>query len=121
MENGRIVENYIDQTKEKYDLDDDVYGNILVALTECVNNAIVHGNKEDKTKDVTIGIDIKDHEISFTIEDEGEGFEYEELPDPTAPENIDKLGGRGVFLMKHLADEVKYYEPGNKVEITFYI
>jgi serine/threonine-protein kinase RsbW len=59
--------------------------------------------------------------IKFIVKDEGRGFNYENLPDPTAPENLEKIGGRGIFLMKHLSDEVQFKEQGRIVELSFYM
>ena len=121
LENIRIVESFVDNAKEKYKLNDDVYGNIMIALVESVNNAIIHGNKTNKTKNVSLSANLLDQEIKFTVSDEGEGFDYSDLPDPTAPENIEKVGGRGIFLIKHLADEVHFNHDGRTVELTFYL
>ena len=120
-ENIRIVESFIDNAKEKFNLDDDIYGNIMVAVTESVNNAIRHGNKSDKKKNVHLTLSLNDNLIRFIIKDEGIGFDYHNLPDPTAPENIDKPSGRGIFLMKHLSDEVTFKNEGSEVELCFYI
>ena len=120
-ENIRIIESFIDNAKEKYALNDDIYGNIMIAVTESVNNAILHGNKGDKSKSVDLQLKLEDNTIRFTVEDEGEGFQYDELPDPTAPENIENPGGRGIFLMKHLCDEVTFKDEGRVVELTFYL
>ena len=120
-ENIRIVESFIDNAKEKFKLDDDIYGNIMVAVTESVNNAIRHGNKNDKKKNVHLSLSLNDNLIRFIIKDEGIGFDYHNLPDPTAPENIDKPSGRGIFLMKHLSDEVTFKDEGSEVELCFYI
>lgn len=119
-ENIRIVESFIDNVKDKFNIDDDIYGNIMVAVTESVNNAIRHGNKINKDKNVTLSVDVEENLLRFFIEDEGEGFNYDSLPDPTAPENLDKLGGRGIFLMKHLSDEVNFHKSGKTVELVFY-
>jgi serine/threonine-protein kinase RsbW len=119
-ENIRIVESFIDNVKDRFKIDDDIYGNIMVAVTESVNNAIRHGNKLDKNKNVTLTVEAQENTLKFLIEDEGPGFNYDSLPDPTAPENLDKLGGRGIFLMKHLSDEVNFYNEGRKVELIFY-
>jgi serine/threonine-protein kinase RsbW len=119
-ENIRIVESFIDNVKEKFHIDDDIYGNIMVAVTESVNNAIKHGNKQDKSKNVFLAAIYEENYLKFTIEDEGPGFNPDDLPDPTAPENLDKLGGRGIFLMKHLSDEVSFSKDGRCVELTFY-
>jgi serine/threonine-protein kinase RsbW len=119
-ENIRIVESFIDNVKERFNIDDDIYGNIMVAITESVNNAIRHGNKEDKKKNVTLLAQCEENTLRFRVEDEGAGFEYDNLQDPTSPENIDKIGGRGIFLMKHLADEVNFHKDGREVELIFY-
>ena len=120
-ENIRIVESFIDNAKEKFNLDDDIYGNIMVAVTESVNNAIRHGNRNDKKKNVYLSLSLNEDLIRFIIKDEGAGFDYHNLPDPTAPENIDKPSGRGIFLMKHLSDEVNFKQEGSEVELCFYI
>ncbi len=120
-DNIRIVESFIDNTKDQYNLDDDIYGNIMIAVTESVNNAIRHGNKSDKNKNVTLTLDLSDSMIKFVIKDEGTGFDYQNLPDPTAPENVSKVNGRGIFLMKHLCDEVNFINDGQSVELCFYL
>jgi serine/threonine-protein kinase RsbW len=120
-ENIRIVESFIDNAKDTYDLNDDIYGNIMIAVTESVNNAIMHGNKQLKNKNVSLTVLFDDDAIKFTIQDQGEGFDYQHLPDPTSPENLSKPGGRGIFLMKHLCDEVSFKDEGRTVELTFYL
>lgn len=120
-ENIRMIESFIDNAKEKFSLNDDIYGNIMIAVTEAVNNAIKHGNKNDSKKNVALALSLEEGLIKFKIEDEGSGFDYQNLPDPTSPENIEKPGGRGIFLMKHLSDEVDFKENGKVVELSFYI
>jgi serine/threonine-protein kinase RsbW len=120
IENIRIIESFIDNAKDKYELDDDIYGNIMIAVTESVNNAIKHGNQNDINKNVSLSLTLHDNLIKFVVEDEGSGFSFYNLPDPTAPENIDKPGGRGIFLMRNLSDEVVFKENGRVVELSFY-
>jgi len=120
-ENIRIIESFIDNAKEKFQLDDDIYGNIMIAVTESVNNAIMHGNKSDKSKNVTLSLSLNQNIINFTIMDEGNGFDFQNLPDPTSPENIDKPSGRGIFLMKHLSDGVSFKNNGSLVQLSFYM
>ena len=120
-ENIRIIESFIDNAKEKYMIDDDIYGNIMIAVTESVNNAIRHGNSGETGKNVFLSLNLYDNMVEFVVEDQGQGFDYQNLPDPTAPENLGKPGGRGIFLMKNLADEVKFKEEGRIVELCFYI
>lgn len=120
-ENIRMIESFIDNAKEKFKLNDDIYGNIMIAVTEAVNNAIKHGNQNDSSKNVSLSLSLEDGLIKFKVEDEGRGFDHQNLPDPTAPENIEKPGGRGIFLMKHLSDEVEFVDGGRIVELRFYI
>jgi serine/threonine-protein kinase RsbW len=120
-ENLRIVESFIDNVKEKFDLTDDIYGNIMIAVTESVNNAIHHGNANDLSKNVSLSLNLIKTQAKFSIRDEGKGFDYNDLPDPTAPDNLEKIGGRGIFLMKNLADEVHFNDSGREVELVFYI
>lgn len=121
IENIRMIESFIDNAKERFELDDDIYGNIMIAVTEAVNNAIKHGNANDRSKNVQLSLSLKDSLIKFVIKDEGHGFDYQNLPDPTAPENIEKIGGRGIFLMKHLSDQVEFKDQGRIVELSFYM
>ncbi len=120
-ENIRMIESFIDNAKEKYHLNDDIYGNIMIAVTEAVNNAIKHGNQNNSGKNVSLALALEEGVIKFRVEDEGNGFDYEHLPDPTSAENLEKPGGRGIFLMKHLADEVAFGEKGKVVELSFYM
>ena len=120
-ENIRIVESLIDNAKDRFSLDDDIYGNIMIAVTESVNNAIKHGNSNNRSKNVSLVLQLQDKLIKFTIKDEGEGFDFKNLPDPTSPENLDKPGGRGIFLMRHLSDEVTFLDNGKVVELSFYL
>ena len=120
-DNIRMIESFIDNAKEKFHLNEDIYGNIMIAVTEAVNNAIRHGNRGDSSKNVSLGLSLEEGMIKFRVEDEGTGFDFHNLPDPTAPENLEKPGGRGIFLMKHLADEVDFSEQGKVVELSFYV
>ena len=118
-ENIRIIESFIDNAKEKFNLNDDIYGNIMISVTESVINAIVHGNGNDKGKNVMLSLKVSPKDLSFTVSDEGSGFDYDSLPDPTAPENLETVGGRGIFLIKNLADEVDFQDEGKTVSIKF--
>ena len=118
-ENIAVVEKLIDKISADHGIVAEHYGNVLIAMTEGVNNAIVHGNKLDETKSVSVSCSINEKTLVFRITDEGPGFDYDNLPDPTAPENIEKPHGRGVFLMRHLADECAFEDEGRIVELTF--
>jgi serine/threonine-protein kinase RsbW len=116
------VERFAEKIREQYVLEEDVFTSILICLNEAVSNAIVHGNRNDKNKTVFLNLEVVNAKrLIFTIADEGEGFRYKELPDPTAPDNIEKLTGRGVFIMKQLADQCVFNVRGNEVELHFKI
>ena len=118
-ENVSIVENLIDEICLKYKISEDNYGNILVALTEAVNNAIFHGSKANPNKTVVVSFESDEKELCFVVKDQGDGFDYDKLPDPTSPENIENPNGRGVFLMKHLADDLEFKDKGSTVSLKF--
>lgn len=116
------VENFVDTLKDEYNIGDDTYANMLTCLSEATINAIVHGNKLDDTKKVFINLEVQSGKLlQFTVADEGDGFDYNSLPDPTAPENLENLTGRGVFIIKHLADQCIFNVKGNQIELHFKI
>lgn len=119
MNNLRIIENAIDEMTGTIGVNQDNYGKILVATLEAVNNAITHGNKTDPQKIVDVEIAFEENEIKITVTDEGNGFDPKKIPDPTMPENIEALSGRGVFLMTKLADSIDFNEKGNSVTMSF--
>jgi len=119
IEGIHIIEKLIETICSTYKLNEDDYGNILVAVTEAVNNAIYHGNQADPSKKVHVGFKSSATTISFSVRDEGPGFDFDNLPDPTNPENLEKPSGRGIFLMKHLADDVEFTERGCCVSLSF--
>jgi serine/threonine-protein kinase RsbW len=118
-ENIILVERMVEDVCELFNISEDVYGNILVAITEAVNNAIYHGNKANPKKNIDIYFKSFPDRITFIVEDEGTGFSYDNLPDPTNPENIENPNGRGVFLMRNLADKVTFENNGCKVILDF--
>jgi serine/threonine-protein kinase RsbW len=119
IEKLKVVETLVDTLSKKLGVSDEVYGKILISTVEAVNNAIIHGNKGDQNKMVKVNISADGNVLDITVTDEGEGFEYGNLPDPTDPKNIENLHGRGVFLMRRLADAIEYNESGNEVKMRF--
>ena len=119
MENLRVVEKELDDISSELGIAADNYGKIMVCAMEAVNNAITHGNKRDSKKYVVIEFRNKGEELRISVEDEGKGFKPSEIPDPTKPENVENITGRGVFLMSHLADKIEFSENGNKVMMYF--
>lgn len=119
LESLSKIENFIDDVCEQYQFGEDHYGNILIALTEAINNAITHGNQLNPDKKVNLNMETTTNNVEFTIKDEGVGFDYDNIPDPTLPENLEKLSGRGIFLMKSLADNVVFEEKGRIIKLRF--
>jgi serine/threonine-protein kinase RsbW len=119
LSNLRIVEKIIDEVTGEIGITADNYGKILVSSLEAVNNAILHGNNSNPEKSVSIEVFFENNALKIIVTDEGNGFKPENVPDPTFPENIEEVNGRGVFLMSKLADEIKYNKIGNEVTMIF--
>jgi serine/threonine-protein kinase RsbW len=117
--NLRLVEKAIDELSMELNLSDEVYGNVMVATMEDTNNAIIHGNNSDPKKNVKIEIELEEKQLKVHVEDQGRGFDFKNVPDPTAPENLEKINGRGIFLMEHLSDEIAYLDEGRIVVLKF--
>jgi serine/threonine-protein kinase RsbW len=121
IESLRKVEKLVDDLSAEYNISADIYGNILIASLEAANNAILHGNKLDEKKIVNIVFIIEETKLKIKIDDEGDGFDYKNVPDPTAPENIENVNGRGIFLMEKLSDKIEFSRNGASVELEFNI
>ena len=110
--------NYLMKRVEKLGVIDPEQSNLFVALDEAFVNAVKHGNKFDSGKLVRVTVDISPDRASFTIEDEGDGFDVEAIPDPTNPENLFKTSGRGVMFIYNIMDEVSYNQRGNRLTMV---
>ncbi|MEZ4907990.1 MAG: ATP-binding protein [Saprospiraceae bacterium] len=120
-ENIHLVKKWLDDLTEKLNIGQEIYPNILISLTEAVNNAIQHGNKCDCTKSIQLYCFKKHDRLKFKVIDEGEGFDCNKIPDPRTKDKIECENGRGVLIMKSLAHKVKYNNQGTNVVITFKI
>jgi serine/threonine-protein kinase RsbW len=94
---------------------------IRLCMEESLINAIKYGNKQDERLPVTIDFKHEDNSVVISIEDKGIGFDFKSLPDPTKEENLLKAKGRGVFLIKHLMDDMKFNSKGNRVTMKKYL
>lgn len=121
IENLRIIEKFVDEISSEIKLNSESYGNVLIAILEASNNAIVHGNKLDENKLVKINAHFQNGVLIITVEDQGPGFNFNSIPDPTEPKNIENISGRGVFLMRKLSDSVEFRENGRIVDLRFKI
>ncbi|NND07570.1 MAG: ATP-binding protein [Saprospiraceae bacterium] len=114
------LEQFVRNLSEQYNICPDRYPDILISLTEAVNNAIIHGNGECRSKNVLVVHSYQERRgLTFKVSDEGSGFDYASIPDPTKVENLERIGGRGVFLMKQLSDRIKFENNGRTVIINF--
>lgn len=113
------IESFVKDMMCKCKFDQEVYDNILISLTEAVNNAIIHGNKTNIEKLVRVDCKEKTQKIVLRISDEGDGFNPTQVKDPTLVENIECCGGRGVFIMKQLSDDIQFLDNGRTVELHF--
>ena len=111
------VLEYLQERVAKLGLIKPERSNLFVALDEAFVNAVKHGNKNDPTKLVRITAELTPQEASFTVEDEGEGFDINQIPDPCDPANLFRTSGRGVLLIYNIMDEVEYNAQGNRVKM----
>lgn len=113
------VENFIESFSAYFNLSPELFGKISLSVIEAVNNAILSGNKQDSDKQVVLTAEKVNDQLLVSVSDEGEGFDYTHIPDPTLPDNIEKDAGRGLFLMKMLSDDLVFENNGSKVTLVF--
>ncbi len=111
------VEEFVNYFCKDINLTDDQLANVLLAVTEATTNAIIHANKCDQSKMVTIDVKVNETKLVVKIKDEGEGFDPAVIPDPTEPENLLNESGRGVYLMRVYMDNVEYNLTPSGMEI----
>ncbi len=122
LHNLHKIEQFVEEISDFYNINNTYFGNILISLLEAVENAIIHGNKEDISKKVTVYFDATPNGLSFIVKDEGAGFDLASIPSPV--ESEEKEGEKirkGIYLIRSLADEVHYKENGSVLEMQFYI
>jgi serine/threonine-protein kinase RsbW len=116
------VEKFVDEICEAYYITNSYYGNILMAILEAVKNAILHGNKTNPDKHVKISFKSVPNGLCFSIKDQGDGFDFRNVPNPIEAGNgLAEDVGKGIFLIRSLADQVSYNSKGNVVKIVFFI
>lgn len=113
------VENFIESFLVHFNLPASLFGKVSLSVIEAVNNAILSGNKRQPEKSVTLIAERLRDQFMVTVKDEGEGFDYTDIPDPTLPDNISKVTGRGLYLMKTLSDELIFENNGASVTLVF--
>lgn len=115
------VEAFVEQICDEFNIYNNYFSNIIVAVTEAFLNAVQHGNKNDSSKKVRITFISSSSGLIFSVEDQGFGFNSDFIPDPTDIKNQDAFAGRGIYLIKHLSDEVQFLNNGTKIEMLFKI
>jgi len=122
LESINQLESFIEDIRIKYSLQEEVYANVLICLNEACINAIVHGNRFTPELKVYINLEVWDKKrLVFNVSDEGKGFDYQTLEDPTLVENREKEVGRGVYIIRKLADQCIFNDRGNQLELHFKI
>lgn len=122
LESLNQLESFIEDIRIKYSLQEEVYANVLICLNEACINAIVHGNRFTPELKVYINLEVWDKKrLVFNVSDEGKGFDYQTLEDPTLVENREKEVGRGVYIIRKLADQCIFNDRGNQLELHFKI
>ena len=102
INNVSIAEELVERICNSQGVSEDAFGNVLIAVTEAVNNAIIHGSNKDVSKEVSLSVYKNGEGLEFEVSDTGVGFDFNNLEDPTDPKNIEKPNGRGIFLMQNL-------------------
>ena len=113
------VENFIESFGDTFGVKPEFFGTISLPVSEAVNNAILSGNKLSPDKKVCLEAWKEKDKFYVSVQDEGEGFDYTNIPDPTLPDNIEKVAGRGLYVMKTLSDELLFENNGAKVTLVF--
>lgn len=117
------IEPFVQKLQDWAGFSEEDSNRIMLTLSEAVNNAIIHGNKENPDKQVQIQTSLNRDEqiLEISVEDEGEGFDPNNIPDPLKEENLLNEGGRGIYLIKQYADNTQFFDNGRKVVITFHL
>lgn len=119
LESINLVEKVVDEISERECISSDLYGKILVAVVEAVNNAVSHGNKFEDSKQVKVDFNCQSKLLRVVVEDQGSGFNPDIIPDPTRPENLENISGRGIFIMKSYADQIEFNKNATQVTLSF--
>lgn len=120
LRNVRKVERAAEKIAKSMHFSSEDRDSLAIAITEIVGNAIVHGNKQNREKNVTVEFEYQDDEIAITVQDEGEGFNEKQIANPLEPENLLKESGRGIFIVRALMDQVDFFSSstGTRVRIV---
>lgn len=113
----KLIETFLSELFNEYGLRRENFNRVFLCVSEAVINAIEHGNNNEKNKTVSIGIDYKEGVMDVYIKDQGEGFNLENVQNPTLKENIQKESGRGIHIIKSLSNGISFNNKGNFIQI----
>lgn len=113
------VVDWLEDLAGQHGLGDELLNRLLVAVSEAVNNSLCHGNQLNPVRDVVVEVTLTSDSVDVVVEDEGIGFEPERIENPLAEDNLWKEGGRGVYLMEKLTDDVRFENDGRRVFLHF--
>ncbi len=113
------LESLIEEVCDANNLNHNYLGCITVSVTEAFNNALIHGNKNNPEKTITVAYDKSATGVTFTIKDEGEGFDHKSIPEVKDDGKEKVFPGRGLFLIKTLSDNINFNEKGNEITMGF--
>jgi serine/threonine-protein kinase RsbW len=114
-----FLDGFVDTLRSDLSLDEEMTANIVIALSEALNNAFVHGNSSDESRSIGLKVFKENNSLTFSVSDEGQGFDYGLLREDLSDDLLDIPGGRGIFIMRALADEVDFNDKGNEVVLRF--
>lgn len=115
------LEKFTEELCDAYNINNSYFGNILVALTEAFENAMIHGNKNDPSRHIHVSFESRPKGFLFEVRDEGQGFDFLNIPDATDVEGNPEGKGTGLFLIRSLADEVSFADHGRCIRMLFSI
>lgn len=121
LENLHLVERFVEEISDEYYLNDNYYGNILIAVTEAFKNAVIHGNRNTSSKSVNIVAESVPEGIRITVRDQGEGFSHGDFTDPEKLLGQEELKGKGLLLILTLSDGIEFKDGGKGIEMLFSI
>ncbi|KAF0239032.1 MAG: anti-sigma regulatory [Prolixibacteraceae bacterium] len=113
------VETFLTEIFREYNLEMKYFNRVYLCISEAVINSIKHGNKNDKNKSVSIEVSYEEPEIRIRVEDEGNGFDLNQITDPTSEKNLKNESGRGIFIIKTLTNQIEYNEKGNRIQFKY--
>lgn len=121
LNNITKVEGFIEYFISEFQLQEKLRGRITLSTIEAVTNAILYGNKQNGLKEVKLTATKITHKAIVTIEDEGNGFDFKNIPDPTIPQRCMQAASKGLYIMLNLTDKLEFTKHGAKVIMTFFL